>query len=84
MIIVGLPTKAITSILGGSEYPGSTAFSLASQNRQADAAAGVLEKGRAATLSPPPAPWSDYLLHHQKQQSRMRRDWPSMPRFVLL
>ena len=43
---------------------------------------GVRTQPRAATISPPPV-WSDHLLHHQKRQSRLRRDWPSMPRLVL-
>ena len=40
---------------------------------------GVRSQPRAATISPPPI-WSDHLLHHQKKQSLLRSNWPSMPR----
>ena len=43
---------------------------------------GVRCEPRAATISPPPI-WSDHLLHHQKRQSRLRSNWPSMPRLVI-
>ena len=40
---------------------------------------GVRSQAREATISPPPV-WSDHLIHHQKRQSQLRSNWPSMPR----